>query len=135
MPHRADSTGFENWLNGARAALTTPAVAATDPQSYTWFSSRNVPALLLRDTARLPLHMRFLYIRASVTHRLLALGMRVLFSEMDVFWINDPLIVESRMADLQVCKMYMHVSTRVGLPCLAPLRASPRLARRGEART
>jgi hypothetical protein len=42
-----------------------------------------------------------LYIKAEVTHRLLAVGLKVIFSEMDVFWVNDPQLVEDPTLDLQ----------------------------------
>ena len=35
-----------------------------------------------------PLFTRYLYLRAEVTHRLLGVGLTVVFAEMDVFWLT-----------------------------------------------
>ena len=95
-------SGFANWLHAARASLATPAVAATDMASYRWFRARGVDCLLLLDGAHKPLNERFLYIRAEVTSRLLHAGLKVIFSEQDIFWTAPPPLLESPTADLQV---------------------------------
>ena len=98
-------SGFSNWLNGARASLTMPAVMATDEETYAWFTARGVDVILLADAtgtlARKP-HNRFTYLRTAATMRLLRLGCLVVFSELDVFWIHDPLLLLNPAVDFQV---------------------------------
>ena len=78
--------GFENFRVAARASLTTPAVAAMDTKSYAWFTSRGEHALLITDAKSLPFSRRSLYIKSEISARLLDAGLKLIFSEMDVFW-------------------------------------------------
>jgi hypothetical protein len=97
----AYASGFDNWLHGVESALSTPVVGAMDAQTHAAFVRRNVSVIRLYDSKAAPLSTRSLYIKAEVTHRLLAVGLKVIFSEMDVFWVNDPQLVEDPTLDLQ----------------------------------
>ena len=90
----AYSSGFDNWLTFTRAALTLPVVAAMDRASYDYFVSRGECALLLRDSAKLPFNRRSLYIKSELSARLLGAQLKLIFSEMDVFWSEDPHLIE-----------------------------------------
>ena len=97
----AYASGFDNWLTFTRAALTLPVVAAMDRASYDYFVSRGECALLLRDSAKLPFNRRSLYIKSELSARLLGAQLKLIFSEMDVFWSEDPHLIEDRTLDIQ----------------------------------
>ena len=101
VTNSAYESGFDNWLAATRAALTTPAVAATDRGAYEFFTRRGVHALLLVDSQALAFNRRSLYIKTALPARLLDAGLKVIFSEMDVFWSADPQLIEDPSLDLQ----------------------------------
>ena len=124
-------SGFDNWIYSARAALTTPAVLAMDEQTYNAFAARNVSVLLLHDSESVALAKRSLYIKAEFTHRLLAAGLRTIFSEMDIFWVNDPQLIEDRELDLQASEQgYGKDDINFGFYMAQPTRAARSLFRR-----
>lgn len=98
----AYEAAFDNWLHCVAASLATPVVAAMDKATLAAFARRNVTAVLLLDSASKPLGQRSLYIKAELSRRLLSAGLKLIFSEMDIFWINDPHLIEDPSVDLQV---------------------------------
>jgi hypothetical protein len=61
--------GFDNWLNGVRAALMVPAVGATDAKTYRYFQRRSVDVLLLNDSASQGFAFRSLYMKTEACLR------------------------------------------------------------------
>ena len=130
----AYASGFDNWLHGVESALSTPVVGAMDAQTHAAFVRRNVSVIRLYDSKAAPLSTRSLYIKAEVTHRLLAAGLKVIFSEMDIFWVNDPQLVEDPTLDLQCSeqgfgKDDLNLGFYLAQPTLAARSLFQRLAR------
>ena len=127
----AYESGFANWLFCTAAALTTPIVGAMDRPTYDWFERRNVSVILLHDSQLAPLAQRSLYIKAELTQRLLGEGLKVIFSEMDIFWINDPQLLEDATLDLQASEQgFGKDDLNLGFYMAQPTRAARQLFRR-----
>lgn len=127
----AYSTGFDNWIYCATTALTTPVVGAMDRQTQVAFARRNVSTIFLFDSQSVELARRSLYIKAEFVHRLLGAGLKVIFSEMDIFWVNDPHLIEDRSLDIQVSEQgYGKDDLNLGFFLAQPTRAARTLFRR-----
>ena len=103
----AYEAAFDNWLHCVSASFATPVIVAMDRATVTAFASRNISAVLFNDSVHKPLKERSLYIKAEVTQRLLSAGLKLIFSEMDIFWLHDPQLIEDRTIDLQVWAMHI----------------------------
>ena len=113
---------FDNWVHATtNVASTIPIVFALDNATYNFFASRDVLTLAIIDSranstgessaaVANQLFGGALYVKCSMTRRLLDLRLRVIFSEMDVFWLADPLLLEDKSLDLQVPQQAYDVS-------------------------
>ena len=106
---------FDNWINAARTlASSVPAFVALDNRTAAHFAGAGVPVVIgldsraesARASAGALAHQTAapgdLYLKTFLTLVVLDAGLRVIFSEMDIFWLADPLLIEDPRVDLQV---------------------------------
>lgn len=96
---------FANWLKTATLSCTTPVVVAFDDPSHLWFRSRSVLAINMAQLRpkNYTTQRASLLAKTLIPKLLLDAGLRVVFSEMDVFWKRNPVqLLENRSVDLQV---------------------------------
>jgi hypothetical protein len=105
---------FANWMHCVtRVARAVPAVIALDMRTAEYFAIAGAPVIFVYDSRQDTVQESsrsatnqenggVLFIKGAFTKRLLDEGLRVIFSELDVFWLADPLLIEDRSVDIQV---------------------------------
>jgi hypothetical protein len=74
-----------------KLSTTTPAVLAYDDASKCAFDALGVAAVRVRQPKRWSRNRFFIVLKTHPTLLALKAGYRVIFSEMDIFWLRDPL--------------------------------------------
>ena len=135
---------FDNWINAARnVAFSVPAFIALDIRTADHFARASVPVLIGldsraqsgRDSAGLVAHQTMapgdVYLKTFFTSVLLEAGLRVIFSEMDIFWLADPLLIEDPTVDVQVEQQgYSDGGINMGFWIAQPTRGARQLFKR-----
>ena len=111
----AYKNAFDNWINAARnVASSVPAFVGLDDRTAAHFDSADVPVLIALDSraesasqsSQIVAHQTQapgeLHLKTLGTLVLLNAGLRVIFTEMDIFWLADPLLIEDPRVDVQV---------------------------------
>jgi len=111
----AYQNAFDNWINAARnVAFSVPAFMGLDDRTAAHFVRARVPVVIALDSraesasqsSQTVAHQTQapgdLHLKTLGTLVLLNAGLRVIFTEMDIFWLADPLLIEDPRVDLQV---------------------------------
>jgi len=123
---RSYAPAFSNWLCGVRRTTSfVPAVLALDRETHAFFQDRGVASLhysppqsnlmALKDTtAGTKNRAAFqddlvMWAKVDGPFMLLRQGLAVLFSEADVFWIKDPLVLLDSTADV-MCSVHQKLN-------------------------
>jgi hypothetical protein len=100
---------FANWVIGVRNAGIAPLAVATDNTTEKRFNALRVACLGLALPSRwncgngtVPRDRLFLVAKIWPALMLTALGKKVIFSEMDIFWLRNPRSIIDTRVDLQV---------------------------------
>ena len=105
---------FDNWINAARnVAFSVPCFAALDLRTADHFAAAGVPVVIALDSreesasqsSQAVAHQTQapgeLYLKTFMARLLLEAGLRIVFTEMDIFWLADPMLIEDRRVDVQ----------------------------------
>lgn len=107
---------FANWMHCVtQVARSAAAVIALDELTAEYFHGAGAAVIFAYDSranttqesSRAVANQEtggVLYMKGAFTRRLLDQGLRVIFSELDIFWLADPLLVEDRSVDIQVAQ-------------------------------